>query len=179
MAAGGDPRTRRRPSPAFRRSPPALYAALFSPPQRSVALEVRRAGAGRDGQRDCPMKAPPGQRGREGAGLLSCCKGQAPARGLILSPLLAPEAPRPAWLPGARRPPTRIHCTLWPGGDGAPWLLPSQPALLFQVRRAPTSMPLSRPSPYSCHLRPRGHLCIKQNNEHKEHGIWGLHRLWL
>ncbi|XP_076793718.1 uncharacterized protein LOC143442908 isoform X1 [Arvicanthis niloticus] len=132
MAAGGDPRTRRRPSPAFRRSPPALYAALFSPPQRSAALEVRRAGAGRDGQLDCPMKAPHGQRGREGAGPLSRCKGQAPARGLILSPLLAPEPPRPAWLPGARRPTTRIHCTLWPGVDGAPWLLPSQPALFFQ-----------------------------------------------
>lgn len=179
MAAGGDPRTRRRPSPAFRRSPPALYAALFSPPQRSAALEVRRAGAGRDGQLDCPMKAPRGQRGREGAGPLSRCKGQAPARGLILSPLLAPEPPRPAWLPGARRPTTRIHCTLWPGVDGAPWLLPSQPVLLFQVKRVPTSVPLSRPSPYSCHLRPRGHLCIKQNNTHKEHGIWGLHRLWL
>lgn len=179
MAAGGDPRTRRRPSPAFRRSPPALSAALFSPPQRSVELEVRRAGAGRDGQRDYPMKGPPGQRGREGAGPLSRCKGQVPALGLILSPLLAPEPPRPAWLPGARRPPTRIHCTLWPGVDGAPWLLPSQPALLFQARGAPTPMPLSHPSPYSCHLRPGSHLCIKQNNEHKEHGIWGLHRLWL
>lgn len=66
MAAGGDPRTRRQPSPAFRRSPPALYAALFSPPQRSVALEVRRAGAGRNGQYCCPMKGPAAQRGREG-----------------------------------------------------------------------------------------------------------------
>lgn len=33
----------------FRRSPPALYSALLSPPQRSAALEVRRAGAGRGG----------------------------------------------------------------------------------------------------------------------------------
>lgn len=173
MAAGSDPRTRRRPSPAFRRSPPALYAALLSPPQRSAALEVRRAGMGRDGQHDCPMRGRFGQRGRAGAGPLSRCKGQAPARSLILPPSLAPEPPRPAPLGfqalGVLPPGSIAHCGQ--ASIGAPWLLPSQPALLPQVRGAPTSMPLSCSSPSSCQLQPCGHLCIKQNNEHKEHGI--------
>lgn len=88
MAAGGDPRTRRRPGPAFSAKPAGtlLRAALTAPALRGAGGSQGRGGAGRDGQRDCPIRGSIGQRGREGAGSLSRCKGQAPAGSLILPP---------------------------------------------------------------------------------------------
>lgn len=45
---------------------------------------------------------------------------------------------------------------------GAPWLLPSQRALLSQVRSTSTSMSRSCPSPSRCPLQSLGHLYISR-----------------